>query len=92
MTNDYHAENVAKYIEDFVKHEENFDDAFFNQLSCLFTTVALMCNIDADTSVCDDLIFNLWADVYKYSDSYNNGKFGDEDYDDFYNEMVKHIV
>ena len=88
MTNDYHAENVAKYIEDFVKHEENFDDAFFNQLSCLFTTVALMCNIDADTSVCDDLIFNLWADIQKYS----NEKFTDDDYDNFYNKMVKHIV
>ena len=92
MRNDYNAENVVKYIENFVKHEESFDKMFFNQLSCLFTTVALMCGIDADTSTCDDLVFALWTDIYKYSDSYNNGKFGDEDYDDFYNDMVQHII
>lgn len=88
MNNNYNAENVVKYIDDFVKHEENFDDMFFNQLSCMFTTVALMCDIDADTSVCDDLIFNLWADIQKYS----NEKFTDDEYDEFYNQMVRHIV
>lgn len=92
MRNDYNAENVAKYINDFVKHEEWFDDGFFEHLSCLFTTLALMCDFEADTSTCDDLVFALWTDVYKYSDSYNNGKFGDEDYDEFYNMMVKWIV
>ena len=88
MRNDYKAENVVKFIDDFVKKEEHFDSMFFNQLSCMFTTVALMCDIDADTYVCDTLIAGLWDDVK----SNCNKDFTNQDYYKFYDLMVKWIV
>ena len=88
MTNDYKAENVVEFISDFVKNEEQFDSIFFDQLSCMFTTVALMCDADADTYVCDTLIAGLWEDVNENCDL----AFASEDYDLFYNMMVKWIV
>ena len=88
MRNDYKAENVVKFISDFVKQEERFDGIFFERLSCMFTTVALMCDIDADTYVCDTLIKGLWEDI----ESNCNEDFTSEDYDAFYNLMVKWIV
>ena len=88
MKNNYKAENVVEFISDFVKQEEHFDSIFFNQLSCMFTTVALMCDIDADTYVCDTLIAGLWEDVKANCDVELIGK----DYDGFYDLMVKWIV
>ena len=88
MKNDYKAENVVEFISDFVKNEEHFDSIFFNRLSCIFTTLALMCDIDADTYVCDTLIAGLWEDVNENCDL----AFASEDYDLFYNMMVKWIV
>ena len=88
MRNDYNAENVVKFMEDFVKGEEDFGSVFFERLSCMFTTVALMCNIDADTNVCDTLIKALWDDIESNCDVH----FTSEDYDGFYNMMVKWIV
>ena len=86
MTNDYKAENVVEFISDFVKHEEHFDSVFFNQLSCMFTTIALMC--DADTYACDTLIAGLWEDVKANCDE----DFTNKDYDAFYDFMTKWIV
>ena len=86
MKNDYKAENVVKFIDDFVKKEEHFDSMFFNQLSCMFTTVALMC--DADTYVCDTLIAGLWEDVKANWDK----DLTNNDYDAFYHLMVNMIV
>ena len=63
MKNDYKAENVVKFISDFVKQEERFDSIFFERLSCMFTTVALMCDVGVDTYACDTLIAGLWEDV-----------------------------
>ena len=88
MRNDYKAENVVEFMDNFVKGEECFDSAFFERLSCMFTTVALMCNIDADTYVCDTLIKSLWEDIESNCDA----PFTSEDYDEFYNLMVKWIV
>ena len=88
MRNDYGAENVAQFIDEFVKHEEHFDNVFFEMLSCMFTTVALMCDVDVDTYACDTLIRGLWEDV----ESNCNLHFTREDYDEFYNMMVKWIV
>ena len=88
MKNDYKAENVVRFIDDFVKKEEHFDSMFFNQLSHMFTTVALMCDIDADTYVCDTLIAGLWDDVK----SNCNKDFTNQDYYKFYDWMVKWIV
>ena len=88
MRNDYKAENVVRFIDDFVKKEEHFDSMFFDQLSCMFTTVALMCDIDADTYVCDTLIAGLWEDVKANCDK----DFTIEDYNMFYDMMVKWIV
>lgn len=88
MKDDYNAINVVKFMCDFVKGEEYFDNAFFERLSCMFTTVALMCDVDADTYVCDTLIEALWEDI----NANCNLHFTSEDYDEFYNLMVKWIV
>ena len=88
MTNDYKAENVVEFISDFVKNEEHFDSIFFDRLSCMFTTVALMCDVGVDTYACDTLIAGLWEDVNENCDL----AFASEDYDLFYNMMVKWIV
>ena len=88
MKNDYNVENVVKFMNDFVKHEEYFDNIFFERLSCMFTTLAYMCDIDADTYACDTLIKGLWEDIESNCDMH----FTSEDYDEFYNLMVKWIV
>lgn len=88
MKNDYHVENVVQFIDEFVRNEKYFDNAFFERLSCMFTTLAYMCDIDADTYVCDTLIKGLWEDITSNCDE----DFTSEDYDEFYNMMVKWIV
>ena len=88
MKNDYKAENVVRFIDDFIKKEEHFDSMFFDQLSCMFITVALMCDADADTYACDTLIAGLWEDVKTNWDK----DFTNKDYDAFYDFMVKRIV
>ena len=90
MKNDYNVENVVKFVGDFVKNEERFDSIFFDRLSCMFTTVALMCDADADTYVCDTLIAGLWEDVKaNYDEDFTKLI---KDYDVFYDWMVKWIV
>ena len=88
MKNDYKAENVVRFIDDFIKKEEQFDSMFFDRLSCMFTTVALMCDIDADTYVLDTLITGLWDDVKANCDE----DFISKNYDVFYDLMIKRIV
>ena len=88
MKNDYNVENVVKFIDDFIKQEERFDSIFFDKLSCIFTTVALMCDIDADTYACDTLIAGLWDDVKANCDE----DLTSMKYDVFYDWMVKWIV
>ena len=88
MKNDYKAENVVRFIDDFIKKEEHFDSIFFDRLSCMFTTVALMCDVDVDTYACDTLIAGLWEDVKANYDA----DFTIEDYNMFYDWMVKWIV
>ena len=90
MRNDYKAENVVEFISDFVKKEEHFDSIFFNQLSCIFTTLALMCDVDADTYVCDTLMAGLWEDVKANYDEDLTKLI--KDYDVFYDWIVKWIV
>ena len=90
MKNDYKAENVVKFISDFVKNEEHFDSIFFDRLSCMFTTVALMCDVGVDTDTCDTLIAGLWEDVKaNYDEDFTKLI---KDYDVFYDWMVKWIV
>ena len=88
MRNDYKAENVVEFISDFVKNEEHFDSIFFNRLSCIFTTLALMCDVGANTYVCDTLMAGLWDDI----EANYNKILTNKDYDAFYNSMVKWIV
>ena len=90
MKNDYKAENVVRFIDDFVKQEEHFDSMFFERLSCMFTTLAHMCDIDVDTYACDTLIAGLWEDVKaNYDEDFTKLI---KDYDVFYDWMVKWIV
>ena len=88
MENNYNAENVVEFISDFVKNEEHFDSIFFNRLSCIFTTLALMCDVGANTYVCDTLMAGLWDDI----EANYNKILTNKDYDAFYNSMVKWIV
>lgn len=88
MKNEYNVENVAKYIDKFIESEEDFNQIFFERLSCMFTTLALMCDIDADTYVCDVLIKSMWRDVERLC----NKSLTSENYDVFYGMMVKWIV
>ena len=88
MKDNYNVENVVKFVGDFVKQEERFDSIFFERLSCMFTAVALMCDVSADTYACDTLIAGLWDDVKaNYDEDFTN-----KDYDAFYDFMVKWIV
>ena len=88
MRNDYNVENIVKFVDDFIKQEERFDSIFFDRLSCIFTTVALMCDVDVDTYACDTLIAGLWDDI----ESNWNKDFTNQDYYKFYDFMVKWIV
>ena len=88
MRNDYNVENIVKFVDNFIKQEERFDSIFFDRLSCIFTTVALMCDVGVDTYACDTLIAGLWEDVKENCDL----AFPNEDYDAFYDLMVKWIV
>lgn len=88
MKDNYNVENVVKFVGDFVKQEERFDSIFFEKLACMFTTVALMCDVDVDTYACDTLIAGLWDDVK----SNCNKDFTNQDYYKFYDLMVKWIV
>ena len=88
MKNDYNAENVAKYIDKFIESEKDFNNIFFERLSCMFTTVALMCDVDAETYACDVLIKSMWRDIERLCKE----SFTSEDYDVFYDMMVKWIV
>ena len=90
MKNDYKAENVVEFIDDFIKKEEHFDSVFFEKLACMFTTVALMCDVGVDTYACDTLIAGLWEDVKaNYDEDFTKLI---KDYDVFYDWMVKWIV
>ena len=88
MKNDYKAENVVEFIDDFIKKEEHFANIFFYRLSCMFTTVALMCDVGMDTDTCDTLIAGLWDDIKANCDK----DFTNKDYDAFYGFMTKWIV
>ncbi len=88
MKDNYNVENVVKFVGDFVKQEERFDSIFFDRLSCMFTTVALMCDVDVDTYTCDTLIAGLWEDVKANCDE----DLTSMKYDVFYDWMVKWIV
>ena len=90
MKNDYKAENVVKFVNDFIEQEERFDSIFFDRLSCMFTTVALMCDVGMDTDTCDTLIAGLWEDVKANYDEDLTRLI--KDYDVFYDWMVKWIV
>lgn len=63
MKNDYKAENVVKFVDDFIKQEEQFDSVFFDRLSCMFTTAGLWDDVKAN---CDKDFTN--QDYYKFYD------------------------
>ena len=85
MKNNYNAENVVRFIDDFIKNEEQFDNMFFDRLSCMFTTVALMCDVKEGTYAFNTLIKGLWEDIQANYDEV----FTNKNYDTFYNAMAK---
>ena len=87
MRNDYNAENVVRFVNDFIEQEERFDSIFFDRLSCMFTTVALMCDVEKGSHDCITLIEGLWEDVKANC----NKDFTNKDYDAFYHLMANMI-
>lgn len=89
-----HAENIARFIDNLIEHDELLDMKFLEWLRCAFTTLCLMENIDSDTYVCDTLITEMYNDIDNRScaDITTKYEFDNMTLDDFYNYMVEYIV
>lgn len=83
-----HADNIAKFIDELIEHEENFDWKFFIWLRSAFTTLCLMEHIDSDTKICDTLIIEMYEDIGEHILAECDFK----DFDEFYNYMVEDII
>lgn len=64
--------------------ESCWEDVAKEQSRAIFTTICLIGHIDADTSVCDNLLRQLWSDAAI-------GDLG-VDYEEFKDYMVELIV
>ena len=89
-----HAENIAKFIDNLIEHDETFDFRFLEWVRCAFTTLCLMENIDSDTYVCDTLIMEMYNDIEDRScvDITTRYEFDNMTFNDFYNYMVEYMV
>lgn len=83
-----HADNIAKFIDELIEHEENFDWKFFTWLRSAFTTLCLMEHIDSDTKICDALMIEMYEDIGEHILAECDFK----DFDEFYNYMVEDII
>lgn len=76
-------EKILDYLEDFLIQSNWSDENVPEQARALFTAACLIGNIDADTSMCDRILSNLyWLSALE--------KF--VEYDEFVNFMLKYIV
>lgn len=77
-------EQLFEYLEDFMIQNNWLDEYTPKQARAIFTTICLVGNIDADTAVCDNMLFELYNKAYIESIDIN--------YDDFEEYMIELIV
>ena len=76
-------QHMFDYLKSFMI-ENYWEDAVKEQSRAIFTTICVMGDIVADTSLCDDLLFELWSDAAI--------GYLDVDYDEFKYYMAELIV
>lgn len=84
MFNDDMLNKMFEYLKSFMI-ENYWEDTYSKKQSkAMFTTICLIGNIDADTNVCDSILFELWS----------SAAIGDcgVDYDEFESYMIDLIV
>ena len=75
--------HLEQFMYDFVNKVEQYDELWADQLRSLFTSVCLVCGIEADTYRCDRMLEYIYDTISHMIDI---------DYKDFYNRMVEYIV
>lgn len=75
---------LSKYLETFMIQSNWLDENVPEQARAIFTTLCFIGNIDADTSICDNLLLYL----------YNTSMMEDLDitYDEFEEFMISLII
>lgn len=76
---------ILKYLEQFIKQSDCWDNHYARQTRAIFTTLCLIGNIDADTKVCDDILSRLYEMRVSACET-------EETYEDFENFMLELIV
>lgn len=84
MTDKQIMETIYKRLKMFMMQSNWLDNNTAEQARALFITLCFMGGIDADTSVCDNMLLELYND--------SDMESIDMSYDDFENFMVKLIV
>ncbi len=84
MTDKQIMETIYKRLKMFMMQSNWLDNNTPEQARALFITLCFMGGIDADTSVCDNMLLELYND--------SDVESIDMSYDDFENFMVKLIV
>ena len=76
-------EKLFDYLENFMIHTNWLDEDTPEQARAIFTTLCLVGYVDADTSVCDNMLFEL----------YNKSALDELiPYDEFARFMIKFIT
>lgn len=76
--------DMYRYLESFMyEHGWEYEPAKI-QARAIFTTICVMNNIDADTNICDNMLWDLW--------SASGLKAACVKYNEFENYMVELIV
>lgn len=75
---------LYSYLETYLI-QNNWEDEYTKTgARSIFTTICLVCNIDADTAACDQML----RELYVKSDAQS----ADVSYDDFENFMIEYII
>lgn len=78
---------LREYLDDMVREIETLGDIYSRQARALFTSVCITQNIQADTSICDSLLSELYA--LSVTAETKNKNFG---YDAFESFMLSDII
>lgn len=84
MTDKQIAEIIYKRLKMFMLQSNWLDDNTLEKARTLFTTLCFMGGIDADTSICNNMLLELYND--------SDMESIDISYDKFENYMVKLII